>query len=78
MTRPASPSVLIVDGDIISRHAIADYLRHCGYSVVEAQSAIQSISKEIKFREELQSISSRKIKLAERKSYSFSVVLSLL
>jgi DNA-binding NtrC family response regulator len=29
-------SVLIVDGDIISRHAIADYLRHCGYSVIEA------------------------------------------
>jgi DNA-binding NtrC family response regulator len=25
-----------VDGDIISRHAIADYLRHCGYKVVEA------------------------------------------
>lgn len=29
-------SVLIVDGDIVSRHAIADYLRHCGYKVVEA------------------------------------------
>lgn len=31
-----SSSVLIVDGDIISRHVIADYLRHCGYAVVEA------------------------------------------
>jgi CheY-like chemotaxis protein len=30
------PSVLIVDGDIVSRHAIADYLRHCSYAVVEA------------------------------------------
>lgn len=30
------PSVLIVDADIISRHAIADYLRHCSYAVVEA------------------------------------------
>jgi CheY-like chemotaxis protein len=29
-------SILIVDGDIISRHSIGDYLRHCGYSVVEA------------------------------------------
>ena len=31
-------SVLIVDSDIISRHAIADYLRHCSYAVVEAAS----------------------------------------
>ena len=29
-------SILIVDGDIISRHVISDYLRHCGYAVVEA------------------------------------------
>lgn len=29
-------SILIVDGDIVSRHVIADYLRSCGYSVVEA------------------------------------------
>lgn len=28
--------MLIIDGDILSRHAIADYLRHCGYAVVEA------------------------------------------
>ena len=33
---PGPSSILIVDGDIISRHAIADYLRHCGYAVVEA------------------------------------------
>lgn len=32
-------SVLIVDGDIVARHAIADYLRHCGYSVVEAATS---------------------------------------
>jgi CheY-like chemotaxis protein len=32
----APASILIVDGDIVSRHVIADYLRHCGYSVVEA------------------------------------------
>lgn len=29
-------SILIVDGDVVSRHVIADYLRHCGYRVVEA------------------------------------------
>lgn len=34
--KPAPSSVLIVDGEIVSRHVIADYLRHCGYSVVEA------------------------------------------
>ena len=34
----SAQSILIVDGDIVSRHAIADYLRHCGYSVVEAAS----------------------------------------
>ena len=33
---PVSSSVLIVDADIVSRHVIADYLRHCGYAVVEA------------------------------------------
>lgn len=37
MNAPTGPSsILIVDGDITSRHAIADYLRHCGYAVVEA------------------------------------------
>lgn len=33
---PDHSAVLIVDGDIVSRHVIADYLRHCGYGVVEA------------------------------------------
>lgn len=36
MTDADRPSVLIVDSDILSRHAIADYLRRCGYAVVEA------------------------------------------
>lgn len=37
--RPApalDDAVLLVDGDIVSRHVIAGYLRHCGYRVVEA------------------------------------------
>lgn len=36
-------AVLIVDGDILSRHAIADYLRHCGYKVVEAVSTDEAM-----------------------------------
>ena len=35
----SASSILIVDGDIVSRHVIADYLRHCGYGVVEASNA---------------------------------------
>ena len=37
------PSILIVDGDILSRHAIADYLRHCGYAVVEAADTDEAL-----------------------------------
>ncbi len=33
---PIASSILIIDGEIVSRHVIADYLRHCGYAVVEA------------------------------------------
>ena len=41
---PATPaSVMIVDGDIVSRHAIADYLRQCGYAVVEAANTDEAL-----------------------------------
>jgi CheY-like chemotaxis protein len=40
----APGAVLIVDGDILSRHAIADYLRHCGYVVVEAVSTDEAMT----------------------------------
>jgi DNA-binding NtrC family response regulator len=39
-----APSILIVDGDIVSRHAIADYLRHCGYAVVEAATTDEAMT----------------------------------
>lgn len=35
-TKPGANAILIVDGDVVSRHAIADFLRNCGYAVVEA------------------------------------------
>lgn len=39
-----TPSILIVDSDVISRHVIADYLRHCGYAVVEAATTDEAIT----------------------------------
>jgi len=41
--KPVNQSVLLVDGDILSRHAIADYLRHCGYAVVEASNTDEAM-----------------------------------
>lgn len=36
---PQAEIILVVEGDIITRTVIADYLRHCGYRVVEAHDA---------------------------------------
>jgi CheY-like chemotaxis protein len=38
---PASvvDTILVVETDVIARLAIAEYLRHCGYRVIEAASA---------------------------------------
>jgi CheY-like chemotaxis protein len=36
-------AILVVDGDIVSRHAIADYLRHCGYAVIEAGNTDEAL-----------------------------------
>ena len=38
-----SSSVLILDGDIVSRHVIADYLRLCAYLVVEAANTDEAL-----------------------------------
>ena len=42
--RKAEASVLIIDGDIVSRHAISDYLRRCGYAVVEAANTDEAMT----------------------------------
>jgi CheY-like chemotaxis protein len=36
-------SIMVADSDVLVRHAIADYLRHCGYPVVEAASFEEAI-----------------------------------
>ena len=33
-----SKCLLVVDGEVLVRHAISDYLRRCGYVVIEAAS----------------------------------------
>jgi CheY-like chemotaxis protein len=40
---PILSSVLVVDGDIVSRHVIAEYLRHCGYGVVESANTDEAL-----------------------------------
>jgi DNA-binding NtrC family response regulator len=34
----SSPVVLLVEGDIVVRHPLAEYLRECGFTVFEASS----------------------------------------
>jgi CheY-like chemotaxis protein len=36
-------TVMIVDGDVITRTVLADYLRHCGYRVIECRDAKEAI-----------------------------------
>ena len=42
-SKATAASILIVDADIVSRHAIADFLRHCGYAVVEAANTDEAL-----------------------------------
>ena len=36
---PSGTTVVVVEPDILIRMAVAEYLRHCGYTVIEARSA---------------------------------------
>lgn len=42
-TEGRSQGLLVADGDVIARHAIADYLRECGYRVYEAANYAEAI-----------------------------------
>lgn len=37
-------SILVADSEVLVRHAIADYLRHCGYDVIEAASYEEALA----------------------------------
>ncbi len=38
------PGILVVDADVLVRHVLAEYLRHCGYRIVEAASTDEAQS----------------------------------
>jgi DNA-binding response OmpR family regulator len=38
------PALLIVDGDVLVRHHLAEYLRDCGFHVVEASSSEEALT----------------------------------
>ena len=38
-----SQRLLVVDGDVLVRHVISDYLRNCGYVVVEAATTDEAV-----------------------------------
>ena len=40
----ARQSILLVDSEVLVRHAIADYLRECGYDVVEAATTDEAVT----------------------------------
>lgn len=39
----AAETILVVDGDVITRTVIADYLRHCGFRVLEAGTGSEAM-----------------------------------
>jgi CheY-like chemotaxis protein len=36
--------ILVVESDVMVRHALAEYLRHCGYRVIEAASTKEAMT----------------------------------
>ncbi len=44
VSAPDQESILVVEGEILARMIIADYLRKCGYRVLEAASGEQALA----------------------------------
>lgn len=38
----SQPCILLAGGDIVTRHSLAEYLRECGYKVIEASNAAEA------------------------------------
>ena len=42
--KPPPDTILLVEGEVLVRYAIADYLRACGYRVIEASSGAEALA----------------------------------
>jgi DNA-binding NtrC family response regulator len=40
----AKQTILVVDSEVIVRHSISDYLRECGYDVIEAATTDEAVT----------------------------------
>jgi CheY-like chemotaxis protein len=43
-TTSAQETILVVEDEVIARMVISEYLRHCGYKVVEAANADEALT----------------------------------
>ncbi len=43
-TAKADATILLVDGEVLVRHALAEYLRECGYRVIEAATSDDALT----------------------------------
>jgi DNA-binding response OmpR family regulator len=43
-TPPVEDALLLVDGEVIARHVLVEYLRQCGYAVVAAASVDEALT----------------------------------
>lgn len=41
---PAEEALLLVDGEVVARHVLVEYLRHCGFAVIAAASVDEALA----------------------------------
>lgn len=41
---PVEDALLLVDGEVIARHILVEYLQHCGFSVIAAASTEEALT----------------------------------